>query len=856
MGRAPLLRICFTDSRSHFLRTLLMVFGIAMGVAGVTAIDIAKTSVSKSFDLSTAALTSRSTHQIKGSNLRIPQALFTRLRTGLGITASAPVITATVRVNEIEGALMTLMGVDPFSEGAFRDFRVRSSGVRADGGLREVMIQGSGVLLSRELAGKHALNKGDVLTLMLGKREVRTRIGAVMEGVSPALDGVLVTDIALAQEMLEMGNDISRIDLKLAGRKEAAAVKAILEPGQVLVETGRLNMTIRGLSRSFENSLTAFSVLVLFMGIFLIYNTVSFSIARRSRLNGILRALGATRQEIFRAVEIEILIYALAGSILGVGLGILLGKGAVHAVCSTVSDMYYTLTVSQTHIAPATLVKGVMTGLGAALASSFIPALNAANTPAVTLMQRSASESRLVRYLPGLTICGIMAAGGALVIFYRPESGLTLVFSGVFLVFTGGSFLAPALISVLTRIMDGCLPWMTGLMALRNLRRSLSRTSVLIASLMVVISVYIGIDTMTRSFRLSIVEWVGRHMGGDIHLSSPDELNPSLDKGLMAEIGSFPRVKDISAYNIHKVFSSKAGEVHIFSYLKDLSEKQWTWTVPAASTAPGRLDAAMNGLLDQGWIFVSEIFARQHGVFPETGAGITRVVMDTLKGPVSFRVAGIFRDFLMGGGRVVVSRRTMKTYWGHDDITAMQIFVHPENGEDKSGAISAVMARIKGLVPDDGMVRIRSGLTIKQRILAVFDKTFLITSALQVLTAVVALTGILNSVMALILERSGELGILRACGAVPAQIRALILWECGLSGFLAGLLALPLGWFLSWVLVHVVNFRAFGWTYEMQMSGVTLVQALAFSALAAVAAGIVPAFRAGRIKVADALRTE
>jgi len=602
------------------------------------------------------------------------------------------------------------------------------------------------------------------------------------------------------------------------------------------------------------------------MGVFLIYNTVSFSVARRRRLNGILRALGATRQEIFRAVEMEILIYALIGSTLGVVLGIGLGKGAVHVVCATVSDMYYTLTVSRTHISPATLVKGMVVGLGAALASSFVPAVNAANTPAVTLMQRSASESHLVRYLPWMTVLGILNTGGALVIFFRPDSGVTLVFSGVFLVFIGGSFLAPALISALTRLADGRLPWKVGIMALRNIRRSLSRTSVLIASLMVVVSVYIGIDTMTRSFRLSIIEWVDGHIGGDIHLSSLDELNPSLDMGLVAQIQSLPSVIDVSAYNIHKVFSAKAGEVHIFSYLKDKSEKQWTWTRPGAATVNGRVDISMTGLLDQGWVFVSEIFAPQarrmpssHGIAPEVNAGSASsdsVVMDTLKGPVSFQVAGIFRDFFMGGGRMIVSRETMATYWGHDDITAMQIFVHPNDDSDKRETIDAVMTRIEQLVPDNEMMRIRSGPIIKQRILAVFDKTFLITSALQVLTAVVALTGILNSVMALILERSRELGILRACGAVPSQVRAIVLWECGLSGFLAGFLALPLGWFLSWVLVHVVNFRSFGWTYDMQMSVATLIQALAFSTLAALAAGMVPALRAGRVEVADALRTE
>ena len=221
----------------------------------------------------------------------------------------------------------------------------------------------------------------------------------------------------------------------------------------------------------------------------------------------------------------------------------------------------------------------------------------------------------------------------------------------------------------------------------------------------------------------------------------------------------------------------------------------------------------------------------------------------------------MFRDFFMGGGRVVVSPETMDRFWGRDDITSIQVFVRDDGqgrqrSNSKKETVDRVMAQIRALAPENAMLKIVSGLKIKQDILHVFDNTFLITSALQLLTAIVALTGIINSVMAMILERTRELGILRACGAVPGQIRTLVLWECTMSGALAGLLALPLGTFLSWVLIHVVNYISFGWTYDMQLSWFTLVQALIFSGLAAFLAGTIPAFRAGGLDIQNALRTE
>ena len=838
MRLLPLLHTCFRSSRAHPLRTFLLIFGIALGVSGVIAIDIAKISVSKSFELSTAVLTRKTTHQITGADFTVPQSLFVNLRTVLGLHRTAPVIERVVTVPELAGRSFTFMGIDPFSETHFRDLRFAagSDGAsRGSGDPRSVMTRGDGVILSGSLASEYGLGTDTALTLTFGGRGIPTRIGALLAAgdAGPALDGVILADIALAQEILGLEDRISRIDLILASDAEADRVRELLPPGLTLTATDDRNQTIRSLSRSFETSLTAFSMLVLFMGIFLIYNTVSFSVARRRGLNGTLRALGATRREIFISVQAEVLVYALAGSALGVVLGILLGKGAVQAVVATVSDMYYTLTVSQTHIAPAILLKGAIVGILAAVGSSFMPALNAANTRPVTLMQRSASESSLTGMLPGLTLGGLLAGAAALTIFNWPGASINLVFAGVFLVFTGGSLLAPTMVALLTRGTDAALRVMPGRfrlmsgMAMRNVRRSLSRTSVLIASLMVVVSVYIGIDTMTRSFRLSIVQWVDGHIGGDVHVESLDALNRSLDRALPDKISAFPEVRDISAYNIHRAFSAASGEVHIFSYLRDLSEKEWTWR-PQLVKSEGDVDR----LLSEGWIIVSEIFARQNGLSPSSSGEIF-VTMDTLQGPQNFRVAGIFRDFFMGGGRVVVSRNTMKIFWGHDDITAMQIFVR-DTFEGKEAAIRRVMQKIRSFDTsnagenDPPVLRIRSGLDIKRSILAAFDKTFLITSALQVLTAIVALTGIINSVMALILERARELGILRACGALPSQVRTLVLWECAASGFLAGLLALPLGIFLSWVLVYVVNYRSFGWTYDMQLSAATMSRPLPF----------------------------
>lgn len=846
MVARPMIKIWLRQVQRHILRTILLVFGIALGVSGVVAIDIAKTSVSKSFELSTTALTARSTHQIMGNNFKIPQSLFTQLRTDLGIHRSAPVIAAPVSVKELNNTSLMLMGIDPFSEMNFRDFSIRTKSGNGDKRLSGLLDPSPGILLSQAIAARNGLKQGDTLTLTFGTRQTQVVISGLLDSsdtaINAAFEGLILADISLAQEILEFQDRISRIDLILPDETMAKKVRNILPQGTVLVETDRQNQVIRRLSKSFETSLTAFSMLALFMGIFLIYNTVSFSIAQRQKLNGTLRALGATGIDIFYAVMVEVMAYAFVGSFLGMCLGILLGKAAVLAVCSTVSDMYFALTVSKTHIAGATLLKGILAGITSAVAAAFFPALSAAATLPITLMHRSAAESTLKRYIPQLTILGSLIIGAAVLIPMKFDLGPGYDFGGVFLIFLGAALLSPMVIQLMVKTIEITAKPAAGIltkMALRNIVRSLSRTSVLIASLMVVTSVYIGIDIMTGSFRLSIIDWVNGHIGGDIHVSSSDHLNRSLSPALLEKIQALPSVAGVSAYNIHRIFSRTSGEVHIFSYLSDLTKKQWTWT------AEGQEE--IDTLLDKGWIVVSEIFAQRNQIQPTRGV---TVVLETVNGPKSFKIAGIFRDFFMGGGRIIVNRESMGRFWNHDDITAIQVFLKPKQ------PIAPVMADIRSFAPQPSKLKLVSGASIKQRILEMFDRTFVITSALQILTAIVALTGILNSVMALLFERTRELGILRACGGEKYQVGKLLLLECGLSGLISGIMALPLGVCLAWVLIHVVNERSFGWTYDMVLAPGVFVQAVSLACLAAVVAGIFPAVRAGRTDIGNALRME
>jgi putative ABC transport system permease protein len=141
-------------------------------------------------------------------------------------------------------------------------------------------------------------------------------------------------------------------------------------------------------------------------------------------------------------------------------------------------------------------------------------------------------------------------------------------------------------------------------------------------------------------------------------------------------------------------------------------------------------------------------------------------------------------------------------------------------------------------------------------VLEVFDRTFAITGALQLLATVVAFIGVLSALLSLQLDKQRQLGILRAVGLTARQLWGLVMLETGLMGTVAGLLSMPTGYALSLILIYIINRRSFGWTLQMQVEPAPFIEALTVAIIAALLAGVYPAYRMGKMVTAEALRYE
>jgi putative ABC transport system permease protein len=419
--------IALRHSTKHPIQSLLLVLGVALGVAMIIAIDLANGSASQAFALSTDSIVGKATHQIVTASDKLPSSLYEDLRIKLGLEQVAPVVTGLVRLQEADDLPLQLLGVEPLAEAPFRNYLGDGAGGLSTEALIELLIQPNTILLSQTLGEQYNLSPGDTLTLVADGQQKPVKLVGLLQTSDKlsrrALNGLILSDISTAQELLGQVGYLSHIDLILSPDTDPHPLLGLLPPNARLQQAALRNETVSQMTAAFELNLSALSLLALIVGMFLIYNTISFSVVQRRPVLGTLRCLGVTRREIFGLVLTEALVLGLIGATIGLGLGIVLGRSLVGLVTRTINDLYFTLTVQAVSVSAWTLYKGLLAGVAASLLAAFIPALEATTVPPNSVLKRSLHETRIQKLIPALTVTGVLAilAGwGESCFFHRP----------------------------------------------------------------------------------------------------------------------------------------------------------------------------------------------------------------------------------------------------------------------------------------------------------------------------------------------------------------------------------------------------------------------------------------------------
>jgi len=579
------------------------------------------------------------------------------------------------------------------------------------------------------------------------------------------------------------------------------------------------------------------------VGIFLIYNAMTFSVVQRRSLFGTLRSIGYTREQVFGMVLGEAAVVGALGAALGLGLGILLGQGAVQMVTQTINDLYFVVHVRGIQVPASSLFKGGLAGFLASVFAAAPPAWEAASVPPHLALSRAGLESKAQSVVSVAAVLGIFVSLVGAAILAIPTRNLVISFSGTSAIVIGLAALTPLVTITLMRLLAPALGKLFGLLgrlAPRNVIRSQSRTAVAVAALMIAVSVTIGVHVMISSFRTTVTLWLEQAMQGDVYIStqgvSGTRLDTPLDPRAVELTQGYPLAQSTITVRVTSV-ETEHGPVDLVA-------------VDAARPMDARLFLAVQAnpqqAMRQGAILLSEPLANRLGILKPGGS----LALLTPLGWQSFPVAGIYADYASTRGTVRMSLDVYRRLWNDDRLNGVVLFLKPEADAE------AVTADLRARLNDFPDVQVNPSGVLRREALVVFDRTFAITTAMQLVTTVVAFIGVLSSLLALQLEKAREMGILRALGLSVAEMRRLTLWETGLLGASAGLLALPTGYILAWILIFIINRRSFGWTLQMQAEPAPFAQAFLLAVGAALLAALYPAWRLSRMQAAEALRGE
>jgi putative ABC transport system permease protein len=824
----------------------LSVLGVALGVAVVVAIDLANVSAERAFELSAETVAGKATHQVVGAGATLDEDVYRRLRVEHRYRQSAPVVQGYATVPG-SNRTFQLLGVDPFAEGPFRPY----AGPDADLELRTFMAQPNTAMMATPTAEELGVQVGDTLTIDIEGVQHPLQVVALMqpddERSRRATESLLITDIATAQSLLDLRGQLSRIDLIVprgeAGDQVLAGLRSVLGEGAQIRRSEARTETVEQMTRAFSLNLTALSLLALVVGAFLIYNTMTFSVVQRRSLIGRLRALGVTRREVFGLVLGEAALIGLVGTGVGLAGGIVLATGLVQLVTQTINDLYFVVTVRELSIAPFTLVKVTVLGLGMTLAAAVAPAREATNAPVSLILQRSEQETNVRDLVPRLAALGGMlgTVGGVLLV----ASGQSIVWSyaGLLGIILAAALLAPAAIVGLAR---GLRPLMNALfgvlgrMAARGVVSTLSRTSVAIAALMVAIAATVGVGIMVDSFRGTVEAWLSHSLQADVYVQPPSLVfrrsNATLQPGVVEQIKATDGVS--SSHTVRRV-----------DVQADVGPTELVAVDPGPNTPDvyrfksGDPEAVWDDFNAKDFVLVSEPYAYRYDV----GVGDT-LRLQTDRGAQALPIRAVFYDYGSDLGVVLTSRSTYTRYY--DDRGVSGVAVNAASGQDVDALVDRIRTRTQGMQD----VVAQSNVGLRESSMRIFDRTFTITTVLRLLAIVVAFIGVLSALMALQLEREREFGVLRATGMTPGQVGRYVTMQTGVMGFVAGLLSIPLGLALAYVLIFVINKRSFGWTLQLEVAPGILIQALLLGIVAALLAGAYPSWKMAQSNPATALR--
>ncbi len=640
--------------------------------------------------------------------------------------------------------------------------------------------------------------------------------------------GVLLVDIGIAQQLLELPGQVSRLLLPKDFASDRPLPDALRTHLQINHSADDNNLA--RLTDSFHLNLDALGLLSFVVGLFIVHAAIGLALEQRRGLFRTLRACGVSVPMLVLCLSLELGALALLGGLFGVVSGYLLASVLLPDVAASLRGLYGAEVAGQLSLSPWWWLGGLGVSLFGALLAGAHSLLRAARLPLLALANPQAWHQAHGRWLRRQARVAAFAALTGLMAWGFGDSlgsGFVLLAALLLAAALGLPVLLDALLNRAVRYRRSVL----GQWFVADCRQQLPALSLALMALLLAMAANIGAGSMTAGFRQTFSDWLEQRLSAELYISPQ---NPAQARQLQEWLAG----QDVAAVlpNWQVALSIKGWPADLYGVIDHPTYRQLWPLLEALGDAP------WDQLATQDTLMLSEQLARRLKL--RLG---DRLDMATPQGQWSPQLIGIYADYGNPKGHLLVNAAHLLQHWPTLTPNRFNLYLAP-------AAIPALLKALqKDIAIDDS--RIVDQTRLKGWSNQVFERTFAATAALNSLTLGVAGVALFISLLTQSQSRLGQLAPLWAMGVTRRQLMLLNLGQTWLLALLTLVLAVPLGLALAWCLNTVINVQAFGWRLPMRVFPWQLAQLLGLAMLATLLASAWPLFKLYRTQPADLLRT-
>ncbi|HKP62804.1 MAG TPA: FtsX-like permease family protein [Polyangiales bacterium] len=833
-------------------RLLLTMLGIVLGVGVVFAVSVVNVSVLEAMRQSFASITGKARLHV-GAGVGVDEDRLERVRSVPGVAAAIPVIEISLR-DVRTNVQLAVIAVDTLSDPSARGYDVVAQDAHIDD-IVAFLNDPYGVLITPGYAKRTGVKVGDRLLLdtSAGRREFSVHGTLEPRGMATVYGGdLLLMDVYAAQIAFERGRRFDRIDVIPAAGIEvdalAGALNSALDHQVPISRPEHRAAESERVLAGYRLSLSLASVVALFVGAFIIFNSLAIAVAQRRREVGILRALGTTRAQVLSLFVGEGLLIGILGSALGLAFGLGLAHAALGAVSAAISSLYMPIKVGTLTVTATEVLRAFGLGVCSATFAAFVPARRAATIDPVEALTDTIQSADVAvpstRFALGAAAAVLaLALGiGCLAHTYVNVSAAILA---ACLLLLGGVCCVPVIAELVGRLVHRHAKHVgpAALLGTVAFTRNRGRNAVSIAALGLGLANLVATDTLIGSMQSATQVWLDRSFRANIFVFAGSEVHAKFEHPLPAalhdELRSVPGVEFVQAFRMAP--GSFRGEPY-YLMSEDFQGYRKYNELPVVA---GDLAQALPQIEAGEALAASELFVRHFHI----GLDDT-LTLDTPDGPRSFRIALVYTDYRADIGVLLTTRAVYRRVFRDDLVDLYSVYVTQPDS----------VARVRGQIAERfcaryGVLALGGG-DYKQELVNLIERSMKLPRATQLIAVLVAGLGIINALLVGVLDRRREIGVLKALGADRKQVGRIVLTEAVLIACTSAFVGVLLGTALSAYMVFETVGIEVGWNIPLHLSGWVFAETFLLAVPVALFAAWWPTRWASRLEVVEALQYE